>query len=325
MPYTNAQATPRSDIYALVMQANSKWNEAFIGDKVLPVKGEDVKRGIYMKANLANAQLMNGDASPRESGSSYQRINRKYDIDTFDAQEYGLEAVIDDSFESEVERFMNLEATEAMLLERNLRISYEARVAAAVMNASTFNATAAKVSYTETLLSTQNLPADVKAAKERLALKGIYDNDLSIIMSQTLFNMIQRSTLMQNQIFGVVPRAAGQKSLPTEEDIAHSLGVANLFIGKAAKNANGEGQTHSGAFIWVNTYIAVCQITGGEYQAGGIGRTIQWTKDTTGLFTPETYRDDRIRSNVLRVRQHVIEKIVDPTACELITTSYSAS
>ena len=59
MAYTNSQATPRSDIYALVMQANADFNKMFIGDQVLPVKGEDVKRGIYMKAKLANAELMN--------------------------------------------------------------------------------------------------------------------------------------------------------------------------------------------------------------------------------------------------------------------------
>ena len=323
MPYTNASATPRSDIYALVMQANQDWNKVFIGDKVLPVKGEDVKRGIYMKANLANAQLMNADAKPRQSGASYQRVNRSYDTDLFDAQEYGLESVIDDSYESEVERFMNLEATEATLLERNLRISYEVRVAAAVMNATTFTATAAKVNYTETLLSTQNLAFDVAAAKERMLLQGTAPN--SIIMSQTLFNMIRRAPLLQNQVFGVVPRTAGQNRQPSAADIAEALDIETLYVAGAAKNSNAEGQTHSGAFIWGNTYIAVCYIAGGEYQAGGIGRTIQWTKDTTGLFTPETYRDDRIRSNVMRVRQHTAEKIVDSTACQLITTNYSAS
>lgn len=322
MPYTNASATPRSDIYALVMQANQDWNKVFIGDKVLPVKGEDVKRGIYMKANLANAQLMNADAKPRQSGASYQRVNRSYDTDLFDAQEYGLEAVIDDSYESEVERFMNLEATEATLLERNLRISYEVRVAAAVMNATTFTATAAKVNYTETLLATQNLAFDVAAAKERMLLQGTAPN--AIIMSQTLFNMIRRAPLLQNQVFGVVPRTAGQNRQPSAADIAEALDIETLYVAGAAKNANAEGQTHSGAFIWGNTYISVCYIAGGEYQAGGIGRTIQWTKDTTGLFTPETYRDDRIRSNVMRVRQHTAEKIVDSTACQLITTNYSA-
>ena len=321
MAYTNSQATPRSDIYALVMQANADFNKMFIGDQVLPVKGEDVRRGIYMKAKLANAELMNGDAKPRANGDTYQRVNRKYDTDTFDCQEYGLESVIDDAYESEVERFMNLEMTEAMLLERSLRISYERRVAAAVMNASTFTATSAAVNYTEANLATINLPADVAGAKARLLLKGIVPN--AIIMSNDVFLRIQRSTLMQNQVFGVVPKSAGQFLLPGEDDIARALGVEKLYVAKAAYNQNSKGQTHSGASIWGNTYIAVAQIAGGEYQAGGIGRTIQWTKDTTGLFTPETYRSDERRSNILRVRQHVTEKIIDETACELITTSYS--
>lgn len=321
MPYTNAQATPRSDIYALVMQANADFNKMFIGDSVLPVKGEDVKRGIYMKAKLANGELMNGDAVARTNGDAYQRVNRKYDTDTFDAIEYGLESVIDDSYESEVERFMNLEATEAMLLERSLRISYERRVAAAVFNASTFTATAAAVAYTEANLATINLPADVAAAKLRLLKKGIVPN--AIIMSANVFNRIQRSTLMQNQIFGVVPKAAGQFTLPGEDDVARALGVDKLYVAKAAYNSNAKGQIFSGSFIWADTYVSVCQIMGGEYQAGGIGRTIQWSKDTTGLFTPETYRSDERRSNILRVRQHVAEKITDETAAELITTSFA--
>ena len=321
MPYTNAQATPRSDIAALVMQANADFNKMFIGDLILPVKGEDVKRGIYMKAKLANGELMNGDAKPRANGAAYDRINRVYDVDQYDAIEYGLEAVIDDAYESEVERFMNLEATEAMLLERSLRISYEVRVAAAVMNATTFTATAAAVAYTEANLATINLPADVAAAKLRLLKKGIVPN--AIIMSANVFNRIQRSTLMQNQIFGVVPKSAGQFTLPGEDDVARALGVDNLYVAKAAKNGNAKGQTFSGSFIFPDTYVSVCQVMGGEYQSGGIGRSILWSKDTTGLFTPETYRSDERRSNIIRVRQHVAEKIVDETAGELITTSFA--
>lgn len=321
MAYTNAQATPRSDIAALVMQANADFNKLFIGDKVFPVKTEDVKRGIYMKAQLANAELLNGDAKARGTGDAYQRVNRKYDVDTFDCQEYGLESVIDDAYENEVERFMNLEATEAMLLERSLRISYEVRVAAALMNSSTFTATAAAVAYTEANLATINIPADVSAAKLRLMKKGVIPN--AIVMSYSVFERIKRSTLLQNQVFGVVPKSAGQYLIPSEADVANALGVDTLYVGKAPKNANAKGQTFSGGFVWGDTYVAVCNIAGGEYQAGGLGRTIQWSKDTTGLFTPETYRSDERRSNILRVRQHVTEKVIDDTCAELITTSFS--
>jgi hypothetical protein len=321
MAYTNSQATPRSDIFALVQQANADFTKLFIGDQIFPVKGEDVKRGIYMKANLANAELLNADAVPRASGDSYQRINRKYDTDTFDAIEYGLESVIDDAYESEVERFMNIESTEAMLLERSLRISYEARVAAALFNASTFTATAATVNYTAANLATIDVANDVDLAKSRMLKNGLIAN--TIVMGYDVYQRIRRSTLLQNQIFGVVPRSANQRMLPGEQDVAEALGVEKLLVGKAPRNGNNKGQSYSGSFIWGTTYIAVCNTAGGEYQAGGVGRTIQWTKDTTGLFTPETYRSDERRSNVLRVRQHTAEKVIDATACELITTSYS--
>jgi len=142
-------------------------------------------------------------------------------------------------------------------------------------------------------------------------------------MSANVFNRIQRSTLMQNQIFGVVPKSAGQFTLPGEDDVARALGVDKLYVAKAAKNGNAKGQTFSGSFIFPDTHVNVCQVMGGEYQSGGIGRTIQWSKDTTGLFTPETYRSDERRSNIIRVRQHVAEKIVDETAGELITTSFA--
>jgi len=321
MAYTNAQATPRSDIYALMMQAPMAGNDLFIGDKVLPVKGEDVKRGIYMRADLANAELLNGDAVARASGDGYQRINRKYNTDTFDALEYGLESVIDDAYAAETERFFGLEVTEAQLLERSLRISYEVRVAAKLMNATTFTATAAAVAYTEANLATINVPADVSAAKLRLLKNGHIPN--AVVMSANVFERIKRSTLLQNQVFGVVPKGAGQYLIPSDADIAQALGVDQVIVGRAPKNANGKGQTYSGSFIWGDTYVAVCYLAGGEYTAGGVGRTIQWTKDTTGLFTPETYRSDERRSDILRVRQHVAEKIIDSTACQLITTSYA--
>lgn len=321
MAYTNSQATPRSDIYALVMQANADFNTLFIGDKVFPVKSEDVKRGIYMKAKLANAELLNGDAKARANGDAYQRVNRKYDTDTFDCAEYGLESVIDDAYESEVERFMNLEMTEAMLLERSLRISYEVRVAAALMNSSTFTATAAGTAYTAANIATFDVVDDVDLAKARLLKNGQIAN--AVVMSYNVYQRIRRSTKLQNQVYGVVPKSAGQSMLPGEADVAQALGVETLYVGKAPKNANGKGQTFSGGFIWGDTYIAVCNIAGGEYTAGGVGRTIQWSKDTTGLFTPETYRSDERRSNILRVRQHTAEKVIDETACELITTSYA--
>ena len=313
MPYTNAQATPRADIYALVQQANSDFNKLFIADLVLPVKNEDARRGVYMKANLANAELLNADALPREGGAGYNRVNRRFDTDTYDCQEYGLESVVDG--------FMNLEATEAMLLERSLKISYEARVAAAIFNTTTFNSTASAIVYSTANILTMDPASDIDIAKTKLLKKGILAN--AVVMSQDVYNRIRRSALLQNQVYGVVPRTAGQRALPNEQDIANALGVDNLFVGKAPYNTANKAATYSGSFIWNNTNIWVGQVQGGEYTAGGVGRTISWAKDSVGLFTPETYRSDERRSNVIRVRQNVAEKIIDATAGEIVTVNIS--
>lgn len=322
MPYTNSQATPRSDIYALVRSANEDFEKLCIAEQICPVKGEDVKRGIYLRALLANAQLLDApDPQPRESGTSYDRYNPEYDIDTYDCLEYGGEVTIDDAFEEEVNRFMNLEATEAMKLENRYRIGYEIRVSNLLFNSTTFTATAATAAYTQANLATIDVCNDVDLAKDRLLKTGCIPN--AVVMNYSVFQRIRRSTLLQNQVYGVVPRSANQKALPGAEDVARALGVDNLYIGMCPYNANGQGQTFSGAYIWPSTFIAVLKVIGGDYEAGGTMRTIQWTKDTTGLFTPETYRDDTKRSNILRVRQHTAEKVLDSTTCQLITTSYA--
>jgi len=322
MAYTSSQATPRSDIHALAMQANLNLDKVLIADKILPPYSSEVKRGIYMRAKLGNAGLLNIDQVPRAPGSAYNRIAREFDTDTFDCLDWSLEDVIDDSYAHETERFMNLEATSAALLMRNIRLGYEARTAAVIMNATTFTATAALVNYTEALLTTTNVPGDVAAAKLRMLKNGAMAN--CAIMSANVFERIRRTTLLQNQTYGVVPKSAGQSALPSEQQVAEALGLDTIYVGRGAKNSNTDGQTYSGSFIWPDTYLAVAYVAGGEFEAGGVGRTLTWSKDTVGLFTPETYRSEELRSDILRVRFHGVEKVVDETACELITTNFAA-
>jgi hypothetical protein len=44
-----------------------------------------------------------------------------------------------------------------------------------------------------------------------------------------------------------------------------------------------------------------------------------WTEDSE-LFTTETYRDEKRRSDMVRVRHNTAEKVIDETAGELIAT-----
>lgn len=319
MAFTNSQATPRADISAMVNQAMSA-DDLFIGQKVAPIWTVDAKAGNYMKATLALAELLNADAGIRSAGGEYNRVNRSYTTDVYRTEDYGLEATIADDYKLEVDRFFNLEVAEAKNLARSLMISYEARVAAMLQSTSNFSATAALVAMTEANLATINLPGDIAASKLRLLKVGVIPN--TVVMSANVFERVRRSTLLQNQVFGVTPKSAGQVTLPQEADIARAIGVDNLFVGKAPKNANKKGQSYSGSFVWSDTYIWVGNTQSGDPSSGGAARTLVWTADSEFL-TSETYRDEKTRSNILRVRHSVSEKIIDETCGDLITTSYA--
>jgi hypothetical protein len=137
-------------------------------------------------------------------------------------------------------------------------------------------------------------------------------------MSATLFERVRRSTKVQNQMFGVV--ATNSTRLLSEQEVAQAVGVEKVLVGRAPKNTAKKGQTYSGGFVWGDTYMALAYTSGGEFAAGGFGRTILWGADSPVPFVAETYRDEARRSNVLRVRQHASEKVIDGSSIIRITT-----
>jgi hypothetical protein len=124
--------------------------------------------------------------------------------------------------------------------------------------------------------------------------------------------------IAQNQMFGVV--ATNSTRLLSEQEVAQAVGVDQVLVGRAPKNSAKKGQSYSGSFIWGDSYIALGYVAGGEFAAGGFGRSILWGADSPVPFVAETYRDEARRSNVLRVRQHVSEKVVDGSSIIRITT-----
>jgi TM2 domain-containing membrane protein YozV len=320
MSYLTSGATLRGDITTAVIQAANA-DQGFIGSEVFPVYNSSVRAGQYLKLKLGNAELLNSDASKVAPGSSYPRTSRAFDNDNFTCSEFGLEEVVPDALAADVARFFGLETETAKLLLRNITIGHEAEVASALFDSGTFTATNPLVNYTVTNLSTINFVADVAAAKQRLLKNGLIPN--AVIMNQEVFDLVRRSPLAQNQFFGVISNTGGR--LLSEAEIAAVAGVEKCLVGKAAKNTAAKGLAFSGGFILPTTYIAVGYVAGGDFAAGGVGRTIVWSEDTSAPFVTESYRDEIRRSKILRVRSNRAVKVIDETSVELITTNYSAS
>jgi hypothetical protein len=138
-----------------------------------------------------------------------------------------------------------------------------------------------------------------------------------------VYDRIRRSTLLKNFLVGSdLPGA--QVNANTIQQAFASDGITQVLVGigrydSSKKNAT---PTYTASNFWGTTYVWVGKVGSGDPYNGGAGRTLGWNPEG-GEFVTETYRSEETRSNIVRVRQHTIEKIIDGAAGTLIATQYS--
>lgn len=314
-------ATIRADINAVVEEASAA-EKFFIGTKVLPPFGVDAKSGTYPKFKKQAGELLKAGSTVRNPKSEYGKVARMWETDTYDTVDRGLEELIDDTERKDSARFFDMEAMTAKLVLRSIMLDHEIRTAAAVINATTFGAgTNSVVAYTYANIATIDAVTDILAAIERVNANGEDAN--TVIMSSTVWNLLQQSTRLQNFLRGSRPSDAQLNATPN--DLAAALapnGISQVLVGRARYDGAIKGQTYSATSVWGNTYVWVGNVQGGDFMNGGAGRTLVWNAEG-GLWVSETYRDDARRSDVVRVRQHTAEKVINAAAGTLITTQYA--
>ena len=100
--------------------------------------------------------------------------------------------------------------------------------------------------------------------------------------------------------------------------------MQEVLIGRSSYDSANEGVAYASANIWSNTLAWVGSVSdgGAGYFGGGAGFTLNWS-EYGPVIGVTTYRDETIRSNVVRSSHYVAEKIVNANSAQLITTQYS--
>ena len=311
--YRNSDAVIRPELSAVVEEAAAADNY-FIGLQVFPAYNSAKKTGEYMKITKAASETMKKNVTERSQKAPYGRVDRTYEKDNFACVDRGLEELLDDSVTAELADFFSTEQVTAKLLLRSIMIDHEIRVAAEVFNSNNFDAVNGAVAYAEANLATINFPLDIQTAIKRVMKRGELVN--TMVMNRDIFDIIRRSTLMSSFLFG--PLGGGQQI--TVDMLGKAFGIQNVLIGDATYDSSKKGQTATPDYIWSNDYIWVGNVQGGDFSAGGAGRTVVWTGDASSLFVTETYRSEQNRSDVIRVRQHTDEKVISTPSGTLIGT-----
>lgn len=319
--YQNAAAVSRSELTSFLEEVPDL-EKGLIGKMVLPVHGVKNRAGRYPKITLTNGELLTPGGDKRAPAGSYNRTTRKTEWDTYDCEDRGSEEQIDDVLSEEMDDFFDMEQLTTKLVARANLLQYEIDVASLVMSPanSGFTATAAAVDYTEANIATIDFPRDVQDAQARLEGKGYTPNTL--VLSRALWNRISRATKLQTFMFGQLSNVGAANI--TLQHLKDKFEIENILVCGRKYNGAKKGQSASLSAIWGTSYALLADVQGGDFKAGGIGRTIVWDSDSPGgLFTTETYRSEATRSDIVRVRSNRALKIVDANAAELITTGFS--
>lgn len=303
-------------------------NKGMIADQVLPIQEVPEKFGYY--GRMAATELAQDHDIDRAPGSGYKRIDFKVTQDSYSCKEYGPEVVMDEEFlqayaylvGGEPDRYRMIAA---MLAQNVLMLAREKRVAAAVFNPTTFASYTTSVTTEWSTVGSATPITDIFTAKQAMRSvfgNGFEGNQLALIVSSKVRDNLRRCAQIQDLVKYV--KQATQDSI-SDADIAGALGVGRLIVGDSMRPSHAQGAA-APAFVdvWDDEYamLAVLQSPAGMGQIirPGLGRTFHWGADgsrPTGMV--ETYFNDEVRAEVLRVRHEMGEKIEIPQCAYLLS------
>ncbi len=320
--YSNSAAIFRADIAGVVEQAK-ELEAGLIGTQVMPILDVPVRAGQYPTFVLKEGQLLKSDMKSRSPYSAYARGTRAFTQDTYTALEYGYEEAVDDTVELDIARFFDAETMAAKLAKRKLLLAHELRVAAKIFDNSTFTATNSGTAYTTANLATFDAGQDVQEAIDRLLAKGESVSNLAVVMSAGVWTRIRASTKFQNRLRGT-GLSTDTILNASQQAAAEVFGVNSVLIGRASYDTAPEGVAFSSGSIWSNASIWVGSVTQASagYFGGGAAFTLSWAEYGPAVGV-STYREEAIKSNIVRASHYVAEKVVNANAGQIVTTQFS--
>jgi hypothetical protein len=318
MVYQNAIAVPREELSDIIMEGTTDFSE-FQGLALLPPRPMRLPTGHVPKITIAGGDLMRATRKQRAPGTAFDRWQSAIDDFNITLIQVAEEQTLPDETLLVYEDYFPIEAFYSMEASNRLRRGHEIDVSEAIFNTGNFDATAAAVAYTAANKTTMTPIEDILAAIRRLKARGERPN--TIMIPGPVWTRIRASTEVKDFIVGSIN--AGAKVTP--KTLASALGeegITQVLIGDGYVNESEVGSSAVINQIWPNTYIFVGRCESGELVAGGIGRTTFWEKEGP-LLNVSSYRDERVKSNVVRAMKTALPTLSNVRAGTLITTSYA--
>lgn len=308
---TTALTTLRPDLASFLEFDLESDRNGYVAQKVFPVIDVASQAGVY--GVIPVEQLLQQRVTRRAPGSGYSRGSFTFTTATYACEEHGAEEPVDDRQAKMYREYFDAEQVATMRAFSSILRNAEQRVCDTVFNTTTYTGASLTTAVGTKWNSYSNaVPLDnVLAARNKVYdNSGIWAN--ALIVNQKVFYHLRRCEQVIDAIESNGAGQAAKQSDITADLVAQALGLDMVIVAGASRNSATEGATATPAQIWGDTLAMVCRVaTTNDMQEPCIGRTFHWSEDGSSIGgTVESYRDEVVRSNIIRVRHDVDEVLL---------------
>lgn len=301
---TNDTALQRPDLGAAVFETmQAAPTMGFIGLQVMPIF--PVSRQSAEYPVIPAEALFNVLETARSSGGAYNRSSGEFESGFYKTVDKGLERPVDDRYAAIYSSLFDYEMTIAMILMNDILRAQEKRVADKIFSATNFTATNAGTAWSTA--ASADPRGDVEAGKESLRGNGIVANTL--VLNYTAYQDAKLCDDVQEKVYQIFPDAA-KTGIISIEHLRAYFDVEKLLVAGALYNSSKRGQDASLSDIWGSQYCMLCRTSDRDITEPCIGRTFKWNEGATEDVIVEEYREENVRSKILRVRHDVSESFL---------------
>jgi hypothetical protein len=298
---TSDTALQRPDLGMAVYETlTSAPTMGFIGLQVMPP--------FYVPVNAAEYPVIPKEAlfnlldTSRGPLGHYNRSGDEFESGYFRTTEKGLEARLDDRYRALYSSKFAWELAISNIKMNEILRAQEYAIAAKIINTSNFTPVNAAVSWAT--LATATPKYDIITGKAALRAKGIIPNKL--IVNYTNFLQLTQMTEVKTAVYQIFPDAAKTGTI-SQAQLEAYLDIPLLIAG-AMYNTAGRSATASLSDLWGTRYAMLCRVAEGDTAdviEPCIGRSFVWNEGAQQTVIVEQYRDEAVRSDMLRVRHDV--------------------
>jgi hypothetical protein len=317
---TSSLATLRPDLATFLEFDLESEKNGYIATQVFPVIDVMSQAGNFGKIPLE--QLLQQRSTVRAPGSGYARGNWTFDKEVYATEEHGAEEPVDDREAQMYAEYFQAEQISTLRAFSSVLRNAEQRVADAVFNSTLWSGGALTTGVVDEWDDAENcIPiTDVEAAVQQ-----IYDNSglwaNALIINRKVFRNLRNSEQIIDRIASSGAGSPTKATDITTQMLAQVFDLPYIIVAGTSRNSAREGQAASPVQIWDDEYAMVCKIaTSPDMREPCIGRTFHWAQDGSSIGgTVESYRDEAVRSDVIRVRHDVDEVVLYKEAGHLLS------